>query len=76
MEEDKIIAEETKSLDSDMASEQPSACDKQEEQTVQLENAAAVSNDAVSDDLTEEERLEKERKAKRAEKLQPLKYFL
>ena len=52
-----------------------------EEEKLIEENEEAVQEEAALDsqeveDLTEEERLAKEKKEKRAEKLQPLKYFL
>ncbi|MBO4555081.1 MAG: hypothetical protein J5713_04810 [Clostridia bacterium] len=52
-----------------------------EEEKLIEENEEAVQEEATLDsqeveDLTEEERLAKEKKEKRAEKLQPLKYFL
>ena len=66
MEENEILEEEQKSSDN----AQDSEIVQEGEQSV--EDVTAGQDDG----LTEEERLAKEKKAKRAEKLQPLKYFL
>lgn len=74
MEEEKLLGENEESV------QEQSALDAQADDNVVEETDAndivAENNSQEVEDLTEEERLEKARKEKRAERLQPLKYFL
>ena len=74
MEEEKILTEEKDALTDETSNELPPIDKTKEEIEGQDESVAVLPPE--EEELTEEERLAREKKAKRAEKLQPLKYFL
>ena len=71
MEEEKTIQQTEESEQAEVE-----AVDENVAEEITADDTAAQDDAQNAEDLSEEERLEKERKAKRAEKLQPLKYFL
>ena len=74
MEEEKLLGENEESV------QEQSTLDAQADDNVveeiKADDIVLENNSQEVEDLTEEERLEKARKEKRAERLQPLKYFL
>ena len=75
MEEEKLIDKNEEAVQEADAALDVQA-DENAAEEIKADDVAVGNNSQEVEDLTEEERLEKARKEKRAERLQPLKYFL